>query len=767
MDLIPNSTFRIIERDTSHKGPLPGVYRVLLDDRASGLICTVLIYLKDDIVQRPQTGRKRKKDSELRRPRKKSPRPLVGRPLWMHRSDLERMEEKGTLIQVTVERQMVLKPAEQQKSSGEKVGKTATEIEHEDRITKMALFLDLVHLQESLLMHKGLGGIVKDTIEKHGVSRYFVYKHWSALCKWGMHESSLYPHRANCGAPGVARPCDPPANGMPARKKAGRKTLEQRIVRPHGTTLANQQLGMTKDWTARILAADQQIATPKPKMPDRVKIIMASAFVSKILDVGSTVQYVMPERGTYPNNRQIRRVLERDRSKLQKLIEKTTLRHFRSQLRGLNARNWKGVSGPGHTWTIDSTIGDIYLRSSINRAWIVGRPIVYILVDVWSTAVVGFYVCLTGPSWDTAKVALFNACAGQALVQEIYDYVPMANIFPSPSLCYRLICDRGEYLSKGQRSTAFKLDYDVAFTPPYRGDLKGLVEVLHRIVKDKQYFFIPGAMDFRREELELRKVDPSKCTMTIHEYSQYLFETFTDYNFTADRSDRVSAEMRAAGVFPSPAGLWRWGHEMGVGFRKETHQDELIRELLPANSARVRSKDVWYGGNAYSSEEMQRLEWTAQAKNFGSWEIPINHHPGALHSIWTPNDDAKGLMRLQLSAESKASRQTTFEEWADVLALETMARPGESHDRLEFSLRSFQRLNQLREQSQELTRAAMARASGSAPSMTEARRMEASKQHPTHSEPQRTSQRSEEPEEAVRAHLAMMAELYGSSSAKG
>lgn len=84
------------------------------------------------------------------------------------------------------------------------------------------------------------------------------------------------------------------------------------------------------------------------------------------------------------------------------------------------------------------------------------------------------------------------------------------------------MCDRGEYLSKGASLTAFKLIPSMAYAPPYRPDLKGLVEVLHRIEKDAQFLFIPGAMDYRRAEFDLRKSHPEESAMTVREYVQYL-----------------------------------------------------------------------------------------------------------------------------------------------------------------------------------------------------------------------------------------------------
>lgn len=388
------------------------------------------------------------------------------------------------------------------------------------------------------------------------------------------------------------------------------------------------------------------------------------------------------------------------------------------------ARNWQGVAGPGHTWAIDSTVGDIYLRSSVDRAWIVGRPIVYVLVDIWSTAVVGFYVCLTGPSWNTAKISLFNSAADPALVGELWDYHPMMTLDPAPTLCAWLLSDRGEYLSAGHRLTALQLKLHTSYTPPYRGDLKGLVEVLHRIVKDQMFGFIPGAMDFRREEMELRKVDPTEAVLTVQEFTQVLFELFSDYNLRADRSKRVDAHMTAAGVFPSPAGLWRYGHLMGVGYRHAVHFDDLATALLPREEAWVGRDAVHFLGNDYMSEEIVTAQWTAIARNLGGHALDAHYYPGSLRQIWVPREPGGSLMRLELTDESRASKDATLEEWLDVQALEAMRRPDIEHERTLRALESAARLRAIKDKATTLTKEALARASGKAPSMAEARLIE-------------------------------------------
>lgn len=490
--------------------------------------------------------------------------------------------------------------------------------------------------------------------------------------------------------------------------------------------LPPKQPGMSSEWRIAIIAADNAIKTPvKPAMPQRYKRIMDSAFVKRYRYENEILVEIDLKKGDYPNPQQVKRVLEVEVPRLERLLQKTTIGHFKRAMRGMRGRNWEGVAGPGHTWAIDSTVADIYLRSSLNRAWIVGRPIVYIVVDVWSTAVVGFYVCLTGPSWNTAKISLFNSVADPALLGEMWGYQPILSLNPAPTMCYQLMCDRGEYLSKGASLTAIQLIPSMAYAPPYRPDLKGLVEVLHRIEKDAQFLFLPGAMDYRRAEYDLRRSHPEESAFTVREYVQYLHILFGEYNLTANRSHRVDAHMVAAGVFPSPAGLWRWGHEMGIGVRRAIPQADLITTLLQPDIARVGRSSVVFAGNDYQSDIVKAEQWTAIARNDRSWKIPIHYYPGPVGRIWTPNTNGEGLLELQISDQAKTSKEVTFDELRDAIAFSKLNREDIAHQRLLQQLEGLKRTQTLKNNAIQLTSEAMAREHGERPTMTEARILEA------------------------------------------
>ena len=730
MDLIHNSLFKIIAGDDA------GLYRVVLTEIQRGYLLLAKI---DGNTPHDQKRRGRKKLAVTKNPRKKPPASLVGQLIWKEISELKKLDAASYIQQFSIEPENFKLSTEDTKF-------------FKIRCEVMKGFLDFDNLREKILTNQSICELVNDAVVASGKSKPLIYKLFSLLCRFGFVESSLHPRRERCGAKGVARPCD-----FGGRNKAGRKTTKQRIAKQFGEILPPEQPGMSSEWRAHILTADKHIPAPKPAMPQRIILITDSAFVKRYKQEGNIITPIDPKMGEYPNARQIQRVLETDLSKLQRILDKTTKGHFARSLRGLKGRNWEGVAGPGHTWAIDSTIGDIYLRSSLNRAWIIGRPIVYIIVDVWSTAIVGFYVCLTGPSWDTAKISLFCSSAPPELVGELWGYQPVLSLNPAPTMCAALMCDRGEYLSKAASFTGAKLIPCLSYAPPYRPDLKGLVEVLHRIEKDRQYLFVPGAIDQRRKEFELRKFNPNEAMLTVREYTEYLHTIFTDYNLTADRSHRVDAHMKAAGVYPSPSGLWRYGHEIGIGVRRDIPLSDLIKNLLPADSGVVSRNGVKFAGRHYHSDVVDELQWTAHARNFGSWEIPTNHFPGSISKIWTPNPTANGLLDLQISDYSTASPELTFDEVVDSFAFGNLSKADVQHQNMMQALQSLRKVKDIVDNAKTLTNEAIARYSGSKPTINESRALEASVTSPLSSlDPKDTPQPANLKSEASEIHMEMM-----------
>lgn len=676
MDLMHNKAFRLIT-EIKKQHYAAGIYRVICCEPPQNLVvaCFISEAPEEQTIKNPSSTSKRKlgrpRKAVTRRPRKKQRPALVGTLVWMRLDVLQRSAKKRQLIGVEIERPRIY---------DDPIVGERNLADYKLRCDAMENFLKALHLREHILRHEGLGSLVKEAVEKSGLNRSVIYRLWSDLCRLGIEPESLRPRRDRCGAPGVLRPCDPGTETLKARKKAGRKTTDERTARLFGEDLDPLQPGMSTEWRAAILSADKLLFPgTKPAMSARVPAIVASAFVNRYVSEDGELQPL--KFGECPNREQIVRVLIESTPWLKKLLEKTTSGHFKRSLRGLVGKAWRGVGGPGHMFAIDSTVGDCYLRSAVNRAWIIGRPIVYVLVDVWSTAIVGFHVCLTGPSWDTAKVSIFNSVASPELMSQLLGFEWSLGLFPQATLPSVLMCDRGEYLSAAAAKLGLDLHVNMSYAAPYRPDLKGTVEVLHRIAKDKNFLFVPGAHDFHRKELELRKSDPGRSVLTVHEFVALLHMTFELYNLTADRTHRMDANMNAAGVIPSPGGLWHYGFEVGIGFQRHIPESTLVKKLLPEMTGQVGRSGIKLLQNHYESDVVNAEQWSTYARNLGSWDIPVWSHPWTVGKGWTLGTES-GLIDLKISDQANASREFSFDDVEDAFIHRLRKRPQQQFDAL-------------------------------------------------------------------------------------
>jgi hypothetical protein len=101
--------------------------------------------------------------------------------------------------------------------------------------------------------------------------------------------------------------------------------------------------------------------------------------------------------------------------------------------------------GPGSIFQVDATIGDAYLISSLDRNWIIGRPVIYFVIDVFSRLIVGLSVSLEGPSWLGAMLALENTATNKLAFCAEYGIPIEESDWPASHLPEALMADRGEF----------------------------------------------------------------------------------------------------------------------------------------------------------------------------------------------------------------------------------------------------------------------------------------------------------------------------------
>lgn len=600
-----------------------------------------------------------------------------------------------------------------------------TKATFDDRCNICDLFFDSEKVRIALLTPRGIGTLVQEIRREHEIARSSLNRYFALLCKHGFDARSLIPDFDKCGAPGTSKYWDE------SKRKVGRKTDKQRA----GNKEEYPQCGVTKVDADLIKKTYKKVIKVGQFQQTTYDKIVEIVWVRKLKQTETGIESILPAQGTIPNRRQVARVIRRMQTVVERKKLTTSPGHFQRNYRGLHGKAYDAIAGPGHRYEIDATYADVYLRSSVNRAWPIGRPITYLLKCPWSTAIVGFHVTVTPPSWEAAKLAIYCASIGMSEYGKLWGIdTPMLALTPPPTLPHGIYGDRGEHLSKAARETAQTLGFNLLISPPYRGDLKGSTEVGHRLEKDEQVQYLPGAIDARRNDIEAR-CNPEDGKLTLKEYVEFIMSWIEKHNFSTTRTERLTSEMISQDVEASSAGVWRFGHDAGIGYQIAHPSTSLKTALFPKAIATVRRDGVHFDGLIYDSPYARENDWSGHARLSGTYSLEIFYFPGNNAQIWWLNDKTKSLESLFLTPSARAQSGTSFEEWDDLQAYENAKIADKAHHTLRIRLNHQARVGTLVETATVETAKADEAPRDAIPSIPEAKILEQRRPQKTSAEP--------------------------------
>ena len=115
-------------------------------------------------------------------------------------------------------------------------------------------------------------------------------------------------------------------------------------------------------------------------------------------------------KGQLPSLRQFRYWYSKNRDIQKEVKGRKGETGFETTARAVTGKNEHGMMGPGSQYQVDATVADIYLVSQFDRKDIIGRPVMYFVMDTVSRIVTGMYIGLEGPSWTGMMMALYYTC---------------------------------------------------------------------------------------------------------------------------------------------------------------------------------------------------------------------------------------------------------------------------------------------------------------------------------------------------------------------
>ena len=125
---------------------------------------------------------------------------------------------------------------------------------------------------------------------------------------------------------------------------------------------------------------------------------------------------------------------------------------YQLTLRPIDGETREAAFGPGFEYQVDWTGSQVDLVSAFDRTKVVGRPIVYLVVDTRTSVIAGFHVTFESPGWNTCRFALFHAFTNKVEFCRRLGIPIKQEDWPVEGLPLRILGDRGELLGEqGER----------------------------------------------------------------------------------------------------------------------------------------------------------------------------------------------------------------------------------------------------------------------------------------------------------------------------
>jgi len=324
-----------------------------------------------------------------------------------------------------------------------------------------------------------------------------------------------------------------------------------------------------------------------------------------------------------------------------------------------------GLRGPTSRYEIDSTVLDVYVRYEYsNDDYSIGRPILYLVVDVVTGMKVGMHVCFHGPDWTGASQALLNAFTDKKEFCAKYGYDLKEGEWPCHHVCQQLTLDRGSENNDGNLESVLKGQIGLTvmnLNPYHMGSAKGTVEKSFDTVQSKTLTPTAGKVE------KVKKFDEQhasrKQIYTYKSLVRQLIKTIIYENNHTTRINGRTFEMERDGVDFTSLDAWNYGLKHRV-ITHQVSQQRLVYALLPEDNAVIKGKGVFYKNLYYNSKEFERLGLMDKAKNFGREKTKIRYTDVSTNSIWWRNDETKELFKLDLTDRSEAFKNQT---WLNVM----------------------------------------------------------------------------------------------------
>ncbi len=499
-----------------------------------------------------------------------------------------------------------------------------SENEKRSRDKNWELVRNLVEDQAPLdILTSNFGALVARHAMEMGVDRKQIYRLLYRYWSMGQTRNAFLWNTSACGGRGKVKSR---ASGIIPGRPA--KYLGVVVGGDGGIMLEKRHM-------AHIRLAYGRVASGRCGNLKKAHRWMLNKFYMEIKPDGSKGNVV---RGSYPSLHQLYYHGKLFFDELYKLKKRGGAVRYNKDHRALVGSASQGLIGAGHRYEIDSTIADVYLVHRVNRLWLIGRPVLYVVVDTFTRMIVGIHIGLEGPSWNGARHAIYNACTPKKEFCKRYNIEIDESDWPCSHLPVELVADRAELLSEAGETMTKTLGTAIKILPPFRPDWKSIIESRFRLINENlDLKFVPGGVDARKMERGDRDYELD-AVLDIDEFTEMVIVGVLAHNKSLRVPHLLSREMIAAEVDPTPIGMWNWSMADNLLNTKVVSPAELKIALLPSQECRISRGGINFQGVQYTCETAARAGWLERSHNFTTKYVRVFYDPNSIENCWIKSE---------------------------------------------------------------------------------------------------------------------------------
>ncbi len=353
---------------------------------------------------------------------------------------------------------------------------------------------------------------------------------------------------------------------------------------------------------------------------------MVFEFYSDKRNIGGELRYLPYPLTLIPSVYSLKNWILTHTDEVEREIRRQGKRAARNNIRPTfsDTIDYLDVKAVGSRYEMDEMETDFYLVNRRYRKRVIGRAIVYFIVDVFSRAIVACGIGLDNNSWSGAESALVNMVENKKEFCSRYGKKidesewPMMNVIPSS-----MIVDNGaEYLSNNFSGLTSTLGIGVDYVPPQMGSFKSNVEKKFDQMNSRFKGYLPGAI----EKGKYGQPHIKNARLDIAQFGKAVIEFILEYNNNPMDNYPLTTDMIENDLIPTPINIWNYSL-LRYNELKYIHDVESYKySLLKRDTALITRNGIEYGGRYFICNDMEWLSKKASlAALTGSEKLPIRY----------------------------------------------------------------------------------------------------------------------------------------------